>query len=818
MKIQRRTRFFFCSLLIGAGFLPVFATQAAGASTPLRIEVLSSEASRVTGGDALVGVTAANRNARDNMIVRLNGKIVTGRLRANGNSLRRIGVISGLRNGRNWITAWAPGQNSGSRHSVYNSSLQGPILSGPHQQPFYCTTEKWGLGPAQDANCFAPTRVSWYYRANNNTFKPLASPTDRPADMVQTTTRTGETVGYVVRLEQGVINRAVYSFASLAAGGQLGNGWNGRFYYLYGGGCSAGHQQGGNSPDALDNDGLSRGFVVLTSSLNVLNNSCNDVLSAETTSMVKEHAIEEMGRPDVWTAGEGGSGGSVQIQMISQNYPGLLDGITPGASFPDNSSPDYADCRLLQNYFDNTTTGQNLSEAQRASITGMESTVNGGCNPLGAGADVVNASEGCDENVVPVSVIFDPVTNPEGVRCTIWDNMINIYGPDPQTGYARRTYDNTGIQYGLQSYLDGDINMKRFLDLNEFIGGYDNNGILQPARSVANQDALNIAYKTGRFNTGAGNWASVPVIDRRTYQDVSANGNVHQFVNTYRLRARLDLYNGNHDNHVMFRAQGTANVNAMNTTAIDLLSDWLDAIAADDSSKSLPQKVVDNKPADAVDACWINGSRVNGVAEIGNDNPCENTYPPHSLPANRAGKPLNSIAGKCTLAPVDPADYGSPTPDQIARLNAIFPNGVCDWSQPGPGQGRLTSNNLNRSFGPGQNLTTANRRLGLVLDRYRVNQSRRGATVRMTASLSPCPAVTWQTVRFERRVKQGRNWVWRQVASRMATGNRCQANFRVERIRRQTRLRARVVSIDGFRWAASPVRTVRINPVRRDRR
>ncbi|MCB0856995.1 MAG: hypothetical protein KDB57_02625, partial [Solirubrobacterales bacterium] len=187
MKIQRRTRFFFCSLLIGAGFLPVFATQAAGASTPLRIEVLSSEASRVTGGDALVGVTAANRNARDNMIVRLNGKIVTGRLRANGNSLRRIGVISGLRNGRNWITAWAPGQNSGSRHSVYNSSLQGPILSGPHQQPFYCTTEKWGLGPAQDANCFAPTRVSWYYRANNNTFKPLASPTDRPADMVQTT-------------------------------------------------------------------------------------------------------------------------------------------------------------------------------------------------------------------------------------------------------------------------------------------------------------------------------------------------------------------------------------------------------------------------------------------------------------------------------------------------------------------------------------------------------------------------------------------------------------------------------------------------------
>ncbi len=789
-----------------------------GAATPLRIEVLSSDAARVTGGDALVAVRAPDRNSRDRMVVRLNGRIVTGSLRSSGSSLQRTGVISGLKNGRNWITAWAPGQNPGSRRSLYNSSLQGPVLSGPHQQPFYCTTEKWGLGPAQGSNCFAPTRVSWFYRASDNTFKPLPEPTARHADMVQTTTRSGETVDYVVRLEKGVINRAGYSFASLAAGGQLGNGWNGRFYYLYGGGCSAGHQQGGNAPDVLDNSVLSRGFVVLTSSLNVLNNSCNDVLSAETTSMVKEHAIEEMGRPDVWTAGEGGSGGSVQIQMIVQNYPGLLDGITPSASFPDNSSPDYADCRLLQNYFDNTTTGQNLSQSQRASITGMASTVNGGCNPLASGADVVNASEGCDESVVPVPVIFDPVTNPGGVRCTLWDNMINIYGADPQTGYARRTYDNTGVQYGLQSYLDGDINLKRFLDLNEFIGGFDDNGNLQPGRSVADQEALNIAYRTGRFNTGAGNWSSVPVIDRRTYQDVSANGNVHQYLNTYRLRARLDRYNGNHDNQVMFRAQGGSSVSAMNAAALEILSAWLDAIVSDDSSKSLARKVVDNKPSNAVDACWIGGNRVDGVAQIGSDNTCETTYPPHSLPTNQAGKPLDSITGRCTLTPVNPADYGSPTPDQVARLNQIFPNGVCDWSQPGPGEGRLTSNNLDRSFGPGQNLTTAGRRLGLRLDRYRVNRSRRGATVSMTASLSPCPAVTWQTIRFERRVNQGRKRVWRTVGSGMATGNRCQATIRINGVRRQTALRARVVSIDGFRWATSPVRTVRVNPVWRHRR
>ena len=151
--------------------------------------------------------------------------------------------------------------------------------------------------------------------------------------------------------------------------------------------------------------------------------------------------------------------------------------------------------------------------------------------------------------------------------------MVNVYGKDPSTGYARRTFDNTGVQYGLKALQEGSINMKRFLDLNEFIGGYDNNGDFPTARSVADPEALKITYETGRLNTGAGNWTSVPVVDRRAYQDEIASGNVHQYVNTYRLRARLDNYNGNHDNHVMFRAEGTANERAMDEAGIDILSE-----------------------------------------------------------------------------------------------------------------------------------------------------------------------------------------------------------------------------------------------------
>ena len=47
--------------------------------------------------------------------------------------------------------------------------------------------------------------------------------------------------------------------------------------------------------------------------------------------MSDQSFIERFG-PPVRTIGFGGSGGSMQQHLISQNYPGLLDGIIPGAS------------------------------------------------------------------------------------------------------------------------------------------------------------------------------------------------------------------------------------------------------------------------------------------------------------------------------------------------------------------------------------------------------------------------------------------------------------------------------------------------------
>ncbi|HTU14681.1 MAG TPA: DUF6351 family protein [Solirubrobacterales bacterium] len=797
--MKLRNIFLLVATLAGLGF-----TAGGASAASISIETLSSQSNRVTGGDALMAVTAPSGTNPSKVVIRRNGSVVTSSFKPDPNDPRKlVGLVSGLRSGGNVISAWASGLPNATRHDLFNSPNAGPLFSGPHQSPYICTTEALGAGPPTDENCSAPTTVSYSYRSTDGGFKPLADPASRPADLAQTTTRTGETVDYVVRVEQGTVNRAVYRWAVLASGGVTGNGWNQRFFYNYGGGCSTGHQQGQSVPNPLNNAELSRGYAVLSSSLNVFNTSCNDVLSAETTSMVKEKAIETLGRKPVWTAGQGGSGGSVQIQMIAQNYPGLLDGINPAASFPDNSSPDYPDCRLIDRYY-GTAEGAALSNAQREAISGLSNP--NGCAALANGADVVNASEGCIEAVVPTSIIFNAVTNPGGVRCTLWDNMVNVYGQDPNTGKARRTLDNVGVQYGLKGLQAGTLTLNEFLDLNQNIGGYDDNGDFSPQRSVADGEALKIAYRTGRFQQGAGGITSIPIVDERTYVDDEAN--VHQYFNTYRMRARLDRFNGGHANQIMFRAKGGSSTSAMSDTAIDTLGTWMDAIAADDSGAPKPEKVVNNKPANAVDACWITGQRIDAVAQIGANNQCENQYPPHSLPVNQAGAPLDSVIGKCQTKPVDPADYGNPNPSQIGRLNAIFPSGVCDYSKPGVEEQAVSGTDV--SFGPQQTITTAKRKLYIKLSPQKVKKTKKGKPVKVTATLHPCPEVTWQRVVFERKVKKGKKTIWQKSGSKIVTGSKCQASIRIKKIKRNTRLRARAEAITGFHKTQAPAKTAKV--------
>ena len=61
---------------------------------------------------------------------------------------------------------------------------------------------------------------------------------------------------------------------------------------------------------------------------------------------------------------------------------------------------------------------------------------------------------------------------------------------------------------------------------------------------------------------------------------------------------------------------------------------------------------------------------------------------PSLSPRQVAGGPRAEDVLKCQLKPLLRADYaaGTFTDPQWARLQAVFTDGVCDWSKPGVGQ------------------------------------------------------------------------------------------------------------------------------------
>ena len=780
-----------CAALVPAG------ASGANRQPRLSLSTVSTTSQHVTGGDVLAAVDVPSGIDVSKVRVRRNGQDVTSVFKPKpGDPRRLLGLVKGLRNGDNRLSARVNDPNAANpaELSVFNSSIEGPLFSGAQQMPFYCTTVDAGLGAATNSNCFAPTQTSYFYRTTGGAFQPLADPASRPADLAQTTTRDGRTVDYVIRVESGVIDRSIYRWAALDPGGASTPVWNDRFFYTFGGGCTTGYQQGDMPFNAvLSNRELSEGYVVLASSLNRFATACNDVLSAEAASMVKEHVIESLGSAPVWTMGEGGSGGSVQIQMASQNYPGLVDGIIPGSSFPDNSLVNSPDCRLLQLYFA-TPNGSSLTNAQRTAISGLEDP--NGCVALSQQADVISASEGCNSGNVPASVIFNPATNPTGIRCSIFDSLINIYGTDPSTGLARRTDDNVGIQYGLNALGAGTITVNQFLDLNQDIGGFDQNGQVVAQRSVGNDDALQISYRTGRVNQGSGGYASVPVIDVRNYMDTGIN--VHQYIYSYEMRARLQRTNGTYANQVMWRAGGNQNVQPMTQSALDTMGTWLDAIGADSSNRTTAQKVIAAKPGNAVDGCWLGGNFVADPATIGDTGPCTTAYPPHSLPRLEAGEPLGDMVLKCQLKPVDFSAYPAMNPAQQARLQSIFPGGVCDYSKKGVEQQALDG--IDREFGPSRVVRQRKRSMGLA-----VKSRRRGrrVAVTLTATLRPCNATIWQQIIFQRRA----NGKWKANGTRIANGGNCSASV-TYRLGHRVPFRAISRFSTGFRGTHTKVRHV----------
>src|SRR5438128_6491852 len=156
----------------------VAAGPAAADKSHLTITTLSARADVVSGGNVLVRIDVPRNAALSDVQVSLNGADVTSTFLPDGSGDALVGLVSGLQAGDNVLTAETkrtkPSLNA--RLAIRNSPLSGPVFSGPHQSPWICETLASGLGAAPAAGpCVAPTRYDWFYRATNNTFKPLPS-------------------------------------------------------------------------------------------------------------------------------------------------------------------------------------------------------------------------------------------------------------------------------------------------------------------------------------------------------------------------------------------------------------------------------------------------------------------------------------------------------------------------------------------------------------------------------------------------------------------------------------------------------------------
>jgi hypothetical protein len=161
--------------------------------------------------------------------------------------------------------------------------------------------------------------------------------------------------------------------------------------------------------------------------------------------------------------------------------------------------------------------------------------------------------------------------------------------------------------------------------------------------------------------------------------DLAVNGDVHLRYHAHAIRARLINANGHADNQVVVGDRAPTDL------LIEQMGRWLAAVVADGSRRSRAEKVVANKPADVVDACWTTaGVKIVEPQTLEGPGQCNQLFPVGVPPEFVAGAPIALDIVKCKLKPVDMGDYRVPfTAQQQARLKQIFPDGVCDWSKRG---------------------------------------------------------------------------------------------------------------------------------------
>jgi hypothetical protein len=639
--------------------------------------------------------------------------------------------------------------------------------SYPHDEHGYPAAGARIVGWSRD--CAVDPQFRYYYRTPSGRWRWSARPRDIPGDsLVTTTTTDGRTVPLVVRVERGTLDRFIYSVAMLAPLDEADprrpdrSLWNRRLLFSLQGGVGIGHSQGTWSEGAaLLEVALRRGYAVVYSTGTRTATHYDLLRGGRTAVALKRHFIESHGDP-LYTIAVGGSGGAIQQYVYQQNHPGLLDGGVPEYAYPDmvTQTIHVGDCELLEHYFERTDAGNPRWRdiRERSKIVGLNAEV----RPVLSDGDrerfnglyeqyralgVPTPDGWNDRDTIPMTecrpgwygltpLSMDPTfTDVEdldqlaegtaNVQWTHWADARDVYGVDAR-GWARQTWDNEGVQYGLEAVARGAITPAEFLRLNALVGGWKHasemvaegcpfveskcgtreefdpwsarqmnlspDGRTPAPRTRGDTIAIRNAWERGHVFRGRVN---LPLIDLRPYLEHQLN--MHNAIQSFAARARIDRVMGGHENQLIWFVDARPDQPKVDRTAqaFEVLHDWITNIRAH------PERgVAGNRPAAAVDRCWsTDGTLIAegdsvwaGVLDSRAAGACTRAFPLHSTSRIRAGGPITGEVFKCRLMPVRDAVarglYGGwePAPDEVRRLERIFPTGVCDYGRPGVGQ------------------------------------------------------------------------------------------------------------------------------------
>lgn len=118
-----------------SGALCASQSLAQSAAGP-KVEVLSSQPTMVTGGDALIKVSGTISRP----VVSIDGSDVSAAFKSD----RRdgwIGLVTGLKEGDNALAVRAGANSVATTITLTNHPLNGTLFAGPQQQPFLCEND-----------------------------------------------------------------------------------------------------------------------------------------------------------------------------------------------------------------------------------------------------------------------------------------------------------------------------------------------------------------------------------------------------------------------------------------------------------------------------------------------------------------------------------------------------------------------------------------------------------------------------------------------------------------------------------------------------